>query len=414
MTNPADPAPAAAPAAPARRRSRALEGIRVLEFSALIAGPSCARYLADHGAEVIKIERFPDGDVSRYTGGGRRGRSPMYVQHNAGKRGLCVDLSGDEGKAVVRDLVRHCDVVVEAFTPGVMKRLGLGYDELRAIRPDLVMCSVSGFGQTGPNASRPGYAHIAHSMAGWLAMQFLHRDPPETPRGPGIAVADVITGLTAFGAVCAALVRRERTGEGEHLDVALFDSLFAANDMSIQHYLLTGAVDVFYHPVHATRDGFVTANIGPDFRAWENVCAAMGRRDLLDDPRFSSQQAVMRHRDEATALVRDWLAGLDTAEAERALREHHVVVGVVRTIPDAVRQPQVVERHLLAEVDDPVFGRIEVVDSPIRGAGGDAGVRGPAPRLGEHNAQVLHGLLGYDVARIDALRAAGVLREGEL
>ncbi len=399
---------------PVRTPTRALEGIRVLEFSALIAGPSCARMLADHGAEVIKIERFPDGDVGRMTGGGRPGRSPLWVQHNAGKQGLCVDLTKPEGVAIVRDLVRDSDVVIEAFTPGVMKKLGLGYEDLKAIRPDLVMCSISGFGQTGPNASRPGYAHIAHSMTGWLAMQFLHRDPPETPRGPGIAIADVLTGLTAFGAVCAALVRRARTGEGEHLDVALFDSLFAANDMSMQQFLMTGRVEVFYHPVHATRDGFVTANVGPDFRSWQNTCAAMGRPELLDDPRFSSQQAVAKHREAATALVREWLATLDTDEAERRLREHHVVVGVVKTLDQAPRQPQVEARGLLAEVDDPVFGRIEVVNAPVRGATGSATVRGPAPTLGQHNASVLRERLGYDDARIDALRAAGVLRDGPL
>lgn len=404
MSGPSLPAP----------RPRALEGLRVLEFSAIIAGPSCARWLADHGAEVIKIERFPDGDVGRTTGRGRRGRSPLFVQHNGGKKGLCVDLSRPEGVAIVRDLVRESDVVIEAFTPGVMKRLGLGWDELRAIRPDLVMCSISGFGQTGPNASRPGYAHIAHSMAGWLAVQFLHRDPPEAPRGPGIAIADVVTGLVAFGAICAALVRRERTGEGEYVDLALFDSLFATNDVSIQHWLLTGETSVIYHPVHATRDGWVTANIGPDFRAWQGVCTAMGRLDLLEDPRFADQASVQENVQAATALVKAWLAGLDTAEAERRLREQHVVVGVVKTLPEAVRQPQVEARGLLETVDDPVFGRVEVVNSPIRYTNGEARVRGPAPRLGEHNEAVLRELLGYPDERIEALRSAGVLRDGPL
>lgn len=396
------------------RRPGALDGIRVLELSAIIAGPSCARWLADHGAEVIKIERYPDGDVGRMSGRGRRGRSPLFVQHNGGKKGMCVDLSRPEGGAIVRDLVRQSDVVIEAYTPGVMKRLGLGWDELRRIRPDLVMCSISGFGQTGPNASRPGYAHVAHSMAGWLAVQFLHRDPPEAPRGPGVAVADVVTGLVAFGAICAALVRRERTGEGEYVDLALFDSLFATNDASIQQWLLTGETSVTYHPVHATRDGWVTANIGPDFRAWQGVCAAMGRLDLLEDPRFSDQRSVLENVQAATGLVKEWLAGLDTVEAERRLREQHVVVGVVKSLPEAVRQPQVEARGLLETVDDPVFGRVEVVNSPIRYAHGEARVRGPAPRLGEHNSTVLRDLLGYPDDRIEELRSAGVLRDGPL
>ena len=388
-----------------------LDGVRVLEFTALIAGPSCARYLADHGAEVIKIERFPDGDVSRVTNAGTLARSAMYVQHNGGKKGLCIDLSRDEGKAIARDLVRRSDVVIEAFTPGVMARLGLGWDDCKRLNPKLIMCSISGFGQDGPNASRPGYAHIAHSMTGWIAMQSLHCDPPEEPRGPGIAIADVVTGITAFGAICAALFRRERSGQGEHIDVALFDSLFAANDMSLQHCLLTGDVNVFYHPVHKTRDGYVTANIGPDFRAWQNVCKAMERLDLLDDVRFSTQASVAANRAAATALVQAWLLALTSEEAERRLVAHHVAAGVVKTIDEAVRQPQVLARNLTTPVDDPVLGRIDVVNSAVKLASSTAMVRGPAPMLGEHNDAVLRELLGYSDERIEALRASNVLRQ---
>lgn len=382
----------------------------MLELSALIAGPSCARYLADHGAEVIKIERHPDGDVARVSNAAGLPRSPMYVQHNGGKKGLCIDLSRPEGLEIARDLVRRSDVLIEAFTPGVMKRLGLGWEDCRKINPKLVMCSISGFGQSGPNANRPGYAHIAHSMTGWLAMQFLHRDPAETPRGPGIAVADVITGITAFGAICAALVRRERTGEGEFVDVALFDSLFAANDMSLQGYLITGNVDVFYHPVHKTRDGYITANVGPDFRAWQNVCKAMGRTELLDDSRFATQAAVTANRQAATEFVRAWLAQQTTADAERILVDNHVVTGVVKTIAEAARQPQVMARELVTPVDDPQLGRIDVVNSAVKYTNGEAFVRGHAPMLGEHNDEVLRDLLGYPADRIAALHADGVLK----
>jgi crotonobetainyl-CoA:carnitine CoA-transferase CaiB-like acyl-CoA transferase len=291
-----------------------------------------------------------------------------------------------------------------------MARLGLGWEDCRKLNPKLVMCSISGFGQTGPNAHRPGYAHIAHSMTGWLAMQFMHRDPPEAPRGPGIALADVMTGITAFGAICAALFRRERTGEGEYVDVALFDSLFAANDMSLQNYQITGNVNVFYHPVHKTKDGYITANVGPDFRAWQNVCAAMGRTDLLDDPRFSSHAAVLKNREAATGHVKEWLAQQTTAEAERILVDHHVVTGVVMTIPEAARQPLVAARELVKAVDDPLLGRIEVVSSAMKYANSSAEVRGHAPLLGEHNDAVLSSVLGYSDQRIAALAAQGVLK----
>ena len=225
---------------------RPLDGVRVLELSALIAGPSCAKYLADHGAEVIKIERYPMGDIGRHSfspPGAKR--SPMFVQQNAGKQGMCIDLKQPEGLAIVKELVKVSDVFIEAFTPGVIAKLGLGYDDLRQINPRIIMCSLSGFGQHGPNAQRPGYAHISHAMTGWLAMQFLHRDPPEAPRGPGIAIGDTTAGLTAFGAVCAALYKREKTGEGEHIDIALFDALFGSNDMALQSCLLTDTVSVW-------------------------------------------------------------------------------------------------------------------------------------------------------------------------
>lgn len=392
------------------RHAGPLAGVRVLEFCALIAGPSCARYLADHGAEVIKIERYPAGDVSRVTNLSGMARSAMYVQHNAGKKGLCMDLSHPGGLAIAKRLVEKSDVVVEAFTPGVMARLGLGYEDLRALNEKLVMCSISGFGQSGPNAHRPGYAHVAHSMAGWLAMQFLHRDPPETPRGPGIAIADVVAGITAFGAICAALYRRERTGRGEYLDVALFDSLFAANDDTLQRCLINGKVDVWYHPVHRTRDGFVTANIGPDLRTWKNVCAAIGRPELPADPRFSSQASVMQNREDATRIFREWLAQRSTEEAERILTEHHVVCGIVMTVAQAVRQPQVLERALVAQVDDPVLGRIEVINSAVKFREASVGVRSHAPALGEHNEVVLREVLGCDEREIAGLRQQGVLR----
>jgi crotonobetainyl-CoA:carnitine CoA-transferase CaiB-like acyl-CoA transferase len=392
-------------------RPGALSGVRVLEFTALIAGPSAARFLADHGAEVIKIERFPEGDAARQTNRAGLARSAMYVQHNGGKKGLCLDLTRPEGRQIARDLAAMSDILIEAYTPGVMAKLGLGEPELRALNPGLIYCSVSGFGQTGPNAQRPGYAHIAHSMTGWLAIQALHRDPPVAPFGPGVAIADVVTGITAFGAICAALYKRERTGRGERIDLALFDSLFAANDDTLQRCLIDGVVNPGYHPVHRTRDGYVTANIGPDFRAWQNVCRAMGRTELLEDPRFADLAAVNLHREEATAIFAGWLAQHRSEDVERILTEHHVVVGVMRTVPEAVRQPQVLAREMITPVDDPVLGRIDVINSAPKFSDASVQVRGPAPTLGQHNSEVLAQVLGYAPDRIEALRAQGILKE---
>ena len=292
-----------------------------------------------------------------------------------------------------------------------MDRLGLGYEALRARNPGIILCSISGFGQTGPNAKRPGYAHVAHAMSGWLALQFLHRDPPERPRGPGIAIGDTTTGLTAFGAVCAALFKRERTGEGEHLDIALFDSLFGSNDSSIQAELLELDQPIWYHPVHETRDGYLTANVGPDYRAWSNVCKAMGREALLDDPRFATQHALMEHIVEAAALVAEWLKTLSSSEAEQVLEAHHIPCARVLPLDEAVRQPQVAARDLAVELDDPLYGPSKVVNSAFRYAGSDCRPRSAAPTLGQHHDEVLADWLAMDQSRIDALRAADVFAE---
>ena len=395
-------------------RKGAFDGIRVLEFAALVAGPSCGKYMADHGADVIKVERFPMGDVSR--SGFLRGaaRSPMFLQHNAGKRSICIDMKSPEGLESVRALIPGTDVVIEAFTPGVMARLGLGYGDLQALNPSIILCSISGFGQTGPNADRPGYAHISHAMAGWLGMQFLHRDPPEAPRGPGIAIGDTTTGLTAFGAVSAALYRKATTGEGDHIDIALFDSLFGSNDSSLQHYLTTGDIDVWYHPVHATKDGYLTANVGPDHRSWAGACAAMGKPELANDPRFADAAALDENKDAATEILRDWLATLSAEEAEMRLTEHHVACGEVKTIDKAVRQPQVEARGLVRKVDDPILGETEIINSAFCYANSESSVRGPAPTLGQHNHEILREILDYDDARLADMEDRNILRSEQI
>ena len=395
-------------------RKGAFDGIRVLEFAALVAGPSCGKYMADHGADVIKVERFPMGDVSR--SGFLRGaaRSPMFLQHNAGKRSICIDMKSPEGLESVRALIPGTDVVIEAFTPGVMARLGLGYGDLQALNPSIILCSISGFGQTGPNADRTGYAHISHAMAGWLGMQFLHRDPPEAPRGPGIAIGDTTTGLTAFGAVSAALYRKATTGEGDHIDIALFDSLFGSNDSSLQHYLTTGDIDVWYHPVHATKDGYLTANVGPDHRSWAGACAAMGKPELANDSRFADAAALDENKDAATEILRDWLATLSAEEAEMCLTEHHVACGEVKTIDKAVRQPQVEARGLVRKVDDPILGETEIINSAFCYANSESSVRGPAPTLGQHNHEILREILDYDDARLADMEDRNILRSEQI
>ena len=338
----------------------------------------------------------------------------MFLQHNAGKRSLCVDVKRPEGMEIVRLLIAKADVVIEAFTPGVMARLGLGYEDLKALNPSVIMCSISGFGQSGPNKDRPGYAHISHAMTGWLGMQFLHRDPPEAPRGPGIAIGDTTTGLTAFGAIATALYRKATTGDGDHIDIALFDSLYGSNDSSLQAYLASGEIDVWYHPVYATKDGYLTALVGPDHRSWRNTCSAMGRPELAEEPRFCDESALAANRSEATEILSDWLATKTSEQAESQLTKHHVASGIVFTVDQAAQQPQVRERGLTVAVEDPLLGRTELVNSAFRYTNATSGVTGPVPLLGEHNTNILSRDLGYDPDRIQSLNEAAILREEQI
>jgi crotonobetainyl-CoA:carnitine CoA-transferase CaiB-like acyl-CoA transferase len=237
----------------------------------------------------------------------------------------------------------------------------------------------------------------------------IRRSAHAAPASPSV---DTTAGLTAFGAVCAALFNRERTGTGEHIDISLFDALFCSNDFTYQAALNPAAddVEVWYHPVHATRDGYVTANVGPDMRAWQNVCKAMKREDLLNDPRFDTQEHVNANAHAAADLVSDWLATLTSKEAQAALDAHHVPCAPVLTVDQAVRQPQVLERELTVPVNDPVLGELRTMNSAFRYTHATVGVSGPAPRLGEHNETVLKEVLGYDEQAINTLNEQGVLQ----
>lgn len=389
--------------------TRPLEGLRVIEFAALIAGPSCARMLADHGAEVIKVERYPNGDVSRGLNPADVERSPVYMQHNAGKKSVCINLKAPEGRQLALDLVATADVVIEANTPGVMDRLGLGYDDLKQVKPDIILCSISGFGQTGPNARRPGYAHMAHAMTGWLAMQFMHRNPPEEPRGPGIAIGDVIAGISAFGGVCAALVNRKATGKGAHIDIALFDSLFCVNDMSLQTYLTSGEVHVHYHPVYKTKDGYITVAIGPDFESWQRTCDAIGQSTLYEEGRFNSMAAVNANMGKVDQIIGEWASERRTAEIAQRFESHHIVFGIVQTVDQVFDLSQVKERSLTQFVDDPLLGSVEILGSPFCYSGERMNPRGPAPLLGQHNDQVLAEVAADGRNTIKALRRKKVI-----
>src|SRR4051812_2258363 len=295
-----------------------LAGFTVLDFTRVLAGPYCTRLLSDLGARVIKVERPGEGDEVRYTAyqlePGRADQSSYFVRLNAGKRGIAIDLAHPQARDVVLDLVRVADVVVENFTPGVMARYGFGYDALRAVRPDLVYCSISGFGQTGPLSSMQAYAHLINAISG---MMDLERGGESTPRISYLQAADVLAGGQAFGAICAALLRRGRTGRGAQLDVSMLECLVAADDITF-NALLNGA-PVERQPrigmlVHRIGDRYLAMQTAGAPHLWSRIVATLARPELKDDVRFATPAARRANWAALTAILREWLDRFATVE----------------------------------------------------------------------------------------------------
>lgn len=394
-----------------------LSGVRVLDFTQFIAGPIVTRLMAEMGAEVIKIELAPDGDLARAMPTMRDGRSAYYAQHNTGKKSVCVDLRRPEGLEVVKALVAKVDVLVENFSPGVIGRLGLGWDVVRAINPDLVMCAISAFGQDGPLAPLRGFDFIAQAYSGVTSMI---GDPDGRPALTGMAVGDVGTGIMALAAINAALFwRRGPGGTGQYLDISLLDFYFQSHEINVQVCSTTGgAVQPHrggsHHPVVAPlgvfrgREGYIV--VVAIAEQWRRVCAAMERPELIDDPRFATNEARKANLEAVVSVIEEWMAGMPSDEAIlRRLAETGVPAAPVLSVADAMRHPHLVERGTVRRIPDPVFGSFEVPGMPMRFSAFPPAPSVPAPLLGEHNAAVLGGLLGYDAGRVAALEAAGVL-----
>ncbi|MGH9305479.1 MAG: CaiB/BaiF CoA transferase family protein [Acidimicrobiales bacterium] len=378
-----------------------LEGLRVLDLSRVVAGPFAGRMLSDLGADVVKVEA-PEGDVSQVWGEQRHGLSGFYTQQNAGKRNICVDLKQTGGPDVVARLAAVADVVIENFRPGVMDRLGLGWDRLSAVQPRLVMLSITGFGQDGPESHRQAYAPVIHAESGLIAR---HADFDEAfPRDPMLSVADYDAALHGLVAVLSALYLRERTGTGQHIDIAMLDSMLATDDYA--HHLLDGS------PLKRLGGEVWPATGGPILVAgvfshtWRSVRQIHG----LDDPAppdATLEKKIMLRR----AAFGTWLAAfVDRRKAQAALDGAGLAWADVRPATEAFSSPAVLARNMVAEVDDRGGGLRRVVQSPYRFSAAQAGLRAPAAFRGEHNAAVLSEWAGFDGIEIAELQRAGVLR----
>ncbi len=396
-----------------------LAGVRVLDFTQYLAGPSCTRLLVELGAEVIKVEMSPWGDPTRAGVPRINGRAGGFIQQNRGKRSLCVDLRRPEGIELVKSLVPHVDVLVENYSHGVMARRGMDYETLSAINPRLIYASVSGFGQTGPLRHKTSFDFIAQAYSGVMHMT---GDPDGPPTFVGIGVGDTNAGLHAFAGVGYALYRRDRTGRGAHIDVSMVDALFHMQETAVHAVSMTEGTDDEFVPLRQGRHYQPLSPAGT-FKApqgWivilctqgqiNGLWAAMGQPELAEHPHFRSNGARLENRDELSALIEAWMATFATDdEVIAALERHRVPCGPVLSPADALHHPYFIERNMVREVQDERTGPFLVPGFPIKFSD-----RGPDPdlraaKLGEHNGEILRDLLGYDDASITALEADGLL-----
>jgi CoA:oxalate CoA-transferase len=382
-------------------RPRPLEGVRVLDLSRFIAGPYAGRLLADLGADVVKVEP-PSGDVTRQFGVVRDGLAGLYFQQNAGKRNVSIDVKAPGGAELVLELARQADVVIENFRPGVLGRLGLGWDTLSAANPRLILLSISGFGQTGPESQRQAYAPIIHAESGWIGR--IGEMTGETPRDSVVSFADSIAALHGMIALLAALHLRTQTGRGQHLDVAMLDSWLATDDYV--HYLLDGADAPVYQggEIFDAPGGPIMLNRTLPW-VWKLLKATYGLR--VEEPANADAETKARVRREAVAA---WMQSFPDREAlKRGLEKADLAWGDVRTSANLLDSPTVAARGVAASVEDADGNARLVVQSPYRFSDAESGVRGPAPQLGEHNQAVLGEWLGLGASRVEELTRAGVL-----
>ncbi|MFF0078902.1 CaiB/BaiF CoA transferase family protein [Streptomyces canus] len=401
--------------------STALAGIRVLDLSRILAAPLATQMLADLGAEVIKVERPGSGDDSRTYGppfapgpeGDRTDTAAFYLSCNRNKRSVTVNHATAEGQELIRALAARSDVLVENFRTGTLAKYGLDHESLRELNPRLVYLSVTGFGQTGPYADRPGYDGIFQAMSGMMSAS----GHPEEPMKIGVSMIDILTGLYASTAVLAALRHRDLTGEGQFIDLSLLDCGLASLSHFAMNYLVSGEV-----PQRRGNGGyggipsqafpckdkpiFLVAGNDKQFAAF---CAAADRTDLLQDERFATTPARIAHREEILPVLAAILRTRTRDEWLTVLDAHDVPAGPYNEMPEVFADPQIQHRGMLIEVEDPASGQLAMLANPIRFTATPVEGYAPAPALGEHTDEVLTALAGVTESRLAALRDRGVV-----
>jgi crotonobetainyl-CoA:carnitine CoA-transferase CaiB-like acyl-CoA transferase len=380
-------------------------GLRVIEFATMVSGPYCGQMLADLGAEIIKLEPL-EGDGLRAVRPEYKGLGTLFVHYNRGKKSMCVDLKSAQGAEVVRDLVRSADVVLENFRPGVMDRLGFGYEAFKALNPGLVYVSISGFGASGPYVDRPAYDQVIQGLTGYMWAQGENQSP-QPVRNP---VVDKISAVTAFHGTLAALLHRERGGSGQHVSVSLMDAYASFimpglvnnetfPDAGLEHYPMRQV----FHPVK-TQDGYVMGHVQTN--AQFTGCAhAFGREDILDDPRFANPRERLKHIGEMWSEMAVGAATRTTEQIMSVALAHSVPLGPVQTVQQFMQDPQARHNQTFVDFQDPEYGVVRQMNFPARLEGSPANAQARAPRQGEHTDTILASL-GRQAEEVAALKAA--------
>ncbi|MFD0547324.1 CoA transferase [Streptomyces mexicanus] len=389
--------------------------MRVLDLSRILSGPLATMVLADLGADVVKVEDTKDGDDTRQWGPPFQGTEAAYfLAANRNKRGVCVDLKAERGREFVLRLAERADVLVENFRPGTAARLGLGYEELSARNPGLVYASISGYGQTGPWAARPGYDAIAQAQSGMMSITGERGGPPMRP---GVATADIGAGMWAVIGILAALHARRATGRGQHVDVSLLDGQLAWLTYVAGGYFATGDTPGPHGSAHptivpyqalATADGHVMVAAGND-RLWRRFAEVIGEPQLADDPRFATNPDRVRHRDALVPLLEAALTRRSGAAWAEALDAAGVPCAPISTVDQALSSPQALAREMVCVLRHPTAGELRTVGSPLKLSATPARIRTAPPLLGQHTDDVL-AETGYSAREIEELRATGAVR----
>jgi CoA:oxalate CoA-transferase len=401
-------------------KRRILEGIRVIDMTQYLAGPTVTRMMAEMGADIIKIEQAPGGDPSRqYAIVNDAGRSGYFVQQNRGKKSLCLDFDHPKGKDILLRLLSSADVFVENYGPGVMERRGLHWDSMKELNPRLIMASISGFGRDSSMSDRPAFDMIAQAFSGSMHMT---GDPEGPPMPVGQSIADVMTGVHAVTAIGYSLFHRERTGQGQFVDIAMVDSLFHSQELAVQGPSLTGMKWKPKRSGHRSRiNSPLGAFKGPEGwiviqcmdAQWPRFTEAIGQPELLTDPRFSNLIGRTKNREELNSIIEKWMEGFETDQAILdILAAARVPSGPVLAPYDAIGHPYFESRGAIREINDPLLGALHIPGDPLHFSDFPDPLDLVAPTLGQHNENILESL-GFTTEEINQLGESDVIMSAE-